>query len=61
MQRFEIPKRTSFEIPKRKFVAIGRCEYGENELLKVIYSHLKNSGVALAKIITCKKAIFIID
>ena len=60
MQCFEIAKRTSIEITKRKFVAIGRCEYGKNELLKVIYSHLKNSGVALAKIITCKKAIFII-
>ena len=61
MQCFEIAKRTSIEITKRKFVAIVRCEYGKNELLKVIYSHLKNSGVALAKIITCKKAIFIID
>ena len=60
MQCFEIAKRTSIEITKRKFVSIGRCEYGKNELLKVIYSHLKNSGVALAKIITCKKAIFII-
>ena len=50
----------NLEVAKRKLVVIGRCEYGENELLKVIYSHVKNSEGALAKIITCKKVIFFI-